>query len=74
MINNEGLIMLNKFKLSNPLTTDNTTIETEFEIGTGNELLIIPEVIANELQLSEIDKRTYKKENGEIVIEHSTMH
>ena len=67
MINNEGLIMLNKFKLSNPLTTDNTTIETEFEIGTGNELLIIPEVIANELQLSEIDKRTYKKENGEIV-------
>ena len=67
MTNNGDLIMLNKFKLSNPLTKDNIKVETEFEIGTGNELLIIPEVIANELQLSEIDKRTYKKENGEII-------
>jgi hypothetical protein len=59
--------MLNKFKLSNPLTKDNIKIETEFEIGTGKELLIIPEVIAKELQLSEIDKRPYKNENDEII-------
>jgi len=67
MINNEGLIMLNKFKLSNPLTTDNTTIETEFEIGTGNELLIIPKDIANRLELTEIDKRPFKYKNDELI-------
>ena len=59
--------MLNKFKLSNPLTTDNTTIETEFEIGTGNELLIIPKDIANRLELTEIDKRPFKYKNDELI-------